>query len=82
MKVVYNKIKTTNTREQMLQGCYRDVLRYVITVKGKVNEWMFPRNEVRRTATRLRVNATIRPLSHMPLYGAHKDKATFTLSMS
>jgi len=47
-----------------------------------MNEWMFPQNEVRRTATRLRVNGTIRPLSHMPSQEAYKDKVTLTLSMA
>jgi len=47
-----------------------------------MNEWMFPRNEVRRTATRLSVNGTIRPLSYMASYGAHTDKVTLNLSMA
>ena len=47
-----------------------------------MNEWMFPRNEVRRTVTRLRVNGTIRPLSYMPSDGAYKDKVTLSLSMA
>jgi len=47
-----------------------------------MNEWTFLGNVVRRTATRLRVNGTIRPLSYMPSYGAHKDKVHLTLCMA
>jgi len=47
-----------------------------------MNEWMFPRNEIRRKTTRLRVNGTIRPLCYMPSYGANKDMVTLTLSMT